>query len=127
MMHRVGRRCVDESRSWETKCERPSLAVSHDKGGELCVLTHRGRIVGRLLLHGSEVPFSRMVGRLVLHVAEQNSSFVTDPFSGDGASFVTDLFSGWGGEFCDRPFFRDEVASFVTDPFLGVGARGYVT
>ena len=25
------------------------------------------RMVGRIVLHGSEVPFSRMVGRIVLH------------------------------------------------------------
>ena len=28
------------------------------------------RMVGRIVLHGSEVPFSRMVGRIVLHGSE---------------------------------------------------------
>ena len=49
-----------------------SAAAARDGGARGRIVLHGfevpfSRMVGRIVLHGSEVPFSRMVGRIVLH------------------------------------------------------------
>ena len=42
------------------------------------------RLVGRIVLHGSEVPFPRIVGGIVAFFRDGVASFVTEPFFGMG-------------------------------------------